>query len=230
MTFTEILKETQFLLGYQNDTSFTQYKIEDMTRHSNLALDELTSIIMGVDGNWRHDDINHTDLPITETDIVSGQSQYTLDITHLDVYRIEVTAEDGSIIVLSDVVESDVKTSLEEYGNQTGTPTHYSKLGESLFLYPKPNYSSEKAMRIWVTRPASYFEVTDTDKKPGYAQIFHEFIPVWNAKKYASSQRDMNDTFNKMNVRLEEIKKAIKEYYAKRDTRTRLTVVVPNTM
>jgi len=229
MTYSEILAETQFLLGLEDDTNFAIYTREQMTRHSNRALDELTSIILRVDGSWQWDDKNHPDLPIAITDLVDNQGQYTLD-ANLTVNRLEITSESGSRSVLEAIDETDVNITLDEYMEQTGTPTYFDKVGESLFLYPKPNYDLVGGMRIYFNRPASYFETTDVNKEPGFAEIFHEFIPVWNAAHYASTQKDMNDTYTKMENKLKKITDAIKKHYSLRRKRGRITPYVPQSI
>jgi len=228
MTFTEILSETQFLLGFENDTNFVNYTKSSITRHSNRALDELTSIILAVDASWQWDDKNHPDLPIAVTDLVSGQGQYTMSAKHLLVSRLELENPEGKAHVLIPIAESDIKVAISELGEETGTPLYYEKLGESLFLYPKPDYDLEDGMRIYFSRPASYFEVTDTTKEAGFAEIFHQFIPLWNARHYASGQKDMNDTFTKTDNLLTDIKGRIVKYYGSRRRRGRLTPFVPN--
>ena len=230
MTFTEIKKETQFLLGFENDINFVNYSLDALTRHSNRALDELTSIILAVDGSWQWDDKNHPDLPIAVTDVVSGQGQYTMSVKHLTVSRLEIDNAEGKASVMKPIAESDIKTPISELAEETGTPIYYEKVGESLFLYPKPNYDVEDGMRIYFSRPASYFLTTDTTKEAGFAEIYHEFIPLWNARHYASSQADMNATYQKMDALLQDIIVRIKKYYGSRRRRGRLTPFVPNSL
>lgn len=230
MTYTEILKETQFLLGFENDTGFVNYSKEAMTRHSNRALDELTSLILKVDGSWQWDDKNHTDLPISVTDIKQGQSQYTLSVKHLLISRLEVTNEEGIAHVLVPIDEADIDIAISELQKQTGTPKYYDKAGESLFLYPKADYDLIKGMRIYFSRPANYFTSSDDDKEPGFAEIFHEYIPLWNARHYASSQADMNATYQKMDNLLQDIKKRIIAHYNLRKRNGRITPYVPNSL
>lgn len=228
MTYSEILKETQFLLGFENDVNFVNYSKEAMTRHSNRALDELTSIILKTDGSWQWDDKNHPDLPIAVTDLVAEQGQYTLSTKHLLVSRLEVTDADGNSAVLKPLEEENIDTPIEDLMEESGTPRLFQKVGESLFLFPKPDYDLTDGMRIYFSRPASYFEETDTTKEAGFAEIFHQFIPLWNARHYASSQADMNATYQKMDALLKDIIERIKLHYRSRARKVRLTVDVPN--
>lgn len=230
MTYSEILKETQFLLGFENDVNFVNYSKEAMTRHSNRALDELTSIILKTDGSWQWDDKNHPDLPIAVTDVVMDQGQYTMTTKHLLVSRLEIKDADGKSRVLKTIEEENIDTPIEDMMLESGTPTHYQKVGESLFLFPKPDYDLVDGMRIYFSRPASYFEETDTTKEAGFAEIFHEFIPLWNARHFSSSQQDMTATFNKMDMLLKDIKERIKLHYRSRARKVRLTVSVPNSL
>lgn len=230
MTYTDVLKETQFLLGFENDVNFVNYSKEAMTRHSNRALDELTSIILKVDGSWQWDDKNHPDLPIAVTDLVANQSQYTLSTKHLTISRLEVTNPDGQAHIMTPISESDMESAISELNEEVGVPQYYEKVGESLFLFPKPDYDLVNGMRIYFSRPASYFETTDSTKEPGFAEIFHEFIPLWNARHFASSQADMNATYQKMDALLKEIIERIKKHYGSRRQRGRLSAYVPNSI
>lgn len=228
MTFAEIKKETQFLLGLENDTNFAIYTKEQITRHSNRALDELTSFILRTDGRWQWDDVNHADLPIAVTDIVSEQSQYTIDTKHLTVDRLELKDANGKWYKLKTIDESDIDIALEEYDKVAGTPTHYDKQGESLILYPKPNFTQVDSLKIYYSRPASYFTIDDDSKEPGFAEIFHNWIPLWNAFNYASSNVELGQIAQNMKVRLDEMKETIKKYYSTRRKRSRLTVAKTN--
>jgi len=230
MTFGEIKKEIQFLLGFENDIAFANYSKEAMTRHANRALDELSALIYKADGKWQFDDINHPDLPISVTDIVLGQSQYTLDVKHLTVDRLEITDAGGHHHVLIPIDELDIKISLDEYAETTGTPIYYDKQGESLILYPKPDFSANNGLKIYYTRPPFYFtEDTDT-LVPGFASIFHEYIPIWVAYHYASGSKELTQIAVNMAGRLQEIKENIIKHYRGRSGRERLTVGVPNSL
>lgn len=228
MTFNDICSETQFLLGYSKDTNFAIYTKEQIARHSNMALDELTSMILRLDGSWQWDDRNHDDLPIATTDLVSGQGQYTIDVDHMEIHRLEITDEDGKKHVLKSIDESNIETSIDEFESTNGTPIYFDKIAESIFLYPKPDYDLTNGMKMWFSRTASYFDENDTTKEPGFAKMFHEFIPVWNANKYAQSQPDMNDRYNKTQNRLEEIRARIKNYYSNRRRKKRIKVATVN--
>ncbi len=227
MTFGEIKKETQFLLGLENDVNFVIYSEERITDHSNRALEELTSLILKTDGRWQWDDRNHTDLPIATADILSGQSQYTLDVEHLSVSRLELL-KDGVWHKLVNIDESDVSGAVSELEKEEGTPKYYDLQGESIILYPKPNYSQDEGLKIWYSRPASYFKSGEDTKEPGFNKLFHLYIPIWNALHYASSNPDMSLIASNMKVRLDEMKAKIKDWYRTNTKTQRLTVKLPS--
>src|SRR5690606_38419759 len=98
------------------------------------------------------------------------------------------------------------------------------KIGESLFLYPKPNYDMEAGLEIYFTRPPFYFEVGEDETVPGFAETFHLFIPLWNAFHYASSNVELVNKAVILKGRLDEMTERIKKHYGSRRKRKRLTV------
>lgn len=228
MTYSEILQETQFLLGLENDTGFLIYTKEQITRHSNLALNDFTNLVLKTDGRWQWDDRNHDDLPTALTDIVSGQSQYTLDATHLLIQRLELKQSDGTWVPLINIDESDIPYAIAELEKQTGTPVYYDVQGESIMLYPKPTADVEEGLRIYYQRPASYFLANDTTKEPGFAKIFHGYIPLWNAYRYSMSNPELINQAQKYKNELKELEVQIKKWYSTRTKRSRLTAKPTN--
>lgn len=237
MQYSEILKETQFLLGLENDTQFTVYTKEQITRHSNLALNDFTNIVLKSDGRWQWDDKNHSDLPTAVTHVVSNQGQYTLSANHLLIQRLEYKTADGTWRLLKSIDESDIKTPIAEYEKETGDPVHFDVQGEVFMLYPKPKYESgasgwvdkdgefvlEDSLRIYFSRPASYFEVNDTTKEPGFAKQYHGYIPLWNAYRYAMSNPELINQAQKYKNDLKEMEVQIKKWYATRTKRSRMS-------
>lgn len=230
MTFGDIQKETQFLLGFENDINFAIYKKPQMTRHSNRALDELTNLIFRVDGSWQFDDKNHPDLPIAVTDVVTMQGQYTMDAKHLLVKRLEIQAPNGDWVKLINIDDDYIPVALEEYEKINGTPKHYQKVGESLFLYPKPDYDMTNGLKIYYARPPFYFTENDDALEPGFAETFHMFIPYYNAFHYCISNPELQNKAKNFKVLLDEKKLEIKKHYGSRRKRKRLTVRVPESL
>jgi hypothetical protein len=156
------------------------------TRNSNRALDRATSLIFDADGRWDWDDKNRTDYPIAVTDLVSGQSDYRFNVSHLKIDQIEIRNEsDSTWRKLKSINRTDFSKPLSEvYGK--GAPIVYTKIADAFFLYPEPNYSVTNGLKVYFQRAASYFEATDTTKEPGFAKLYHRLISLWASYDYAS--------------------------------------------
>ena len=156
------------------------------TRNLNQGLNRVTSLIIQSDGRWQFDDSNHTDYPIATTDIVENQQDYTLAVSHLNILRVEVEDETGNSKLLDSIDKTDLyDQSITDFLKTAGLPTYYDKLATSLFLYPKPNYSREGALKVFFQRPPSYFVTTDTTKAPGFNSLYHSLVALIACRDYA---------------------------------------------
>lgn len=212
MTFTEILAESRRFVKADS----TSYSTADITVSANRALDRVTALIRAAEGRWSWDDSNNTDLPIATTALVADQQDYNLDPTHYQIQRIEVKDEDGIWHKLDPIDQTDVyNQSLTDFLKTSGVPKYYDKVGNSLFLYPKPSYAQAASLKCFYTRGPSYFDVSDTTKAPGFNVIFHQLIALWAAYDYAainqlSVKKDIADE-----IAIKEDK--LNEYYSLRN-------------
>lgn len=156
-------------------------------RNSNRALDKATTLIFDADGRWQWDDTNNTDYPIATTNLVAGQQDYRFNVSHLRIHEVQVKSGDSWIKLVS-LDPRDYRRPLDEiFGS--GTPTHYDKLADALFLYPNPNYDLSDGLKVFFQREASYFTASDTTKEPGFAKNFHRFISLWACYDYAFAKQ-----------------------------------------
>lgn len=203
---------------FEASANSNSYPIADLTRHANQALDEMTSIAIASNGTWQFDDSNNTDLPIGTTALLSGQADYTFDDDYLTIEEIRVLpngATQWDILKPVDRNDPEIRDLLLSYENISGTPEYYDKFGETIMLYPKPNYSQAASLKAFFQRKASYFSTTDTTKEPGFPKHLHKFIPLFCAFSYASA-KDLpkkNDLF----TRLEKERERIKKHFSRRE-------------
>lgn len=179
-----IVEDIDFLV--QSDSQ--AYPINDKTRNINRAYDEAVSIILKADGRWEFDDLNATDLPIGVTDLNANQQDYSYDSTFLVIDRIEVQDQGGNWHALQPISQSDIVkdgSSLTDFMKSAGTPQFYDKLGNSMFLYPKPSYTLAGGLKAYFKRNISYFVPSDTTKTPGFASPFHRFLSISAGLDYA---------------------------------------------
>lgn len=168
----------QGIFGNYGEISGSPNKLYEWTVRLNRSLDKAVGKILGWDGKWQFDDSNYTDIPIGSTSLVSGQSDYTISVTHLEIIRVSILDSDGNVKILDSIDELDdeMRTKLES--TTTGTPTHYDKKGSSIILFPTPNYSIASGLTVRFQRGPSYYVYTDTTKTPGFASIFHPYVSL----------------------------------------------------
>jgi hypothetical protein len=214
-----------------NSTLMAQF-----TADVNMTLDEAWSIILPASGLWQLDDSNHTDYPIITTNLVSGQRDYSFTTDGsgnyiLDIYKVMCrVSETGEFRELTPIDQQSVNNDSINNGlDQTGTPTKYDKTGNGIFLDYIPNYSSTGGLKIHINREASYFTVADTSKKAGFAGIFHQYLYLKPAYKYARAKG--LQSVERLKRDIMEVENAMKSYYAQRerDVRKRMTANVENT-
>lgn len=226
MNFTTLLADVDFLV----DTDSNTYSVADKTRNINLALDEVSGIIIGCDGTWQWDDSNYTDLPIGTTTITSGQADYSFDDDYLTIQAIEVKGTDGKWTRLLPIdlypeYNSQSKSSITDYLSTPGQPKYYDKVGESFFLYPPANYTQAASLKAFFQRKADHFETSDTTKKPGFADHLHRFLSFSCSYDWAIAKQHPKG--NWLAAKKEEFKQLIKAFYSKR-TKDEAKRMVPN--
>lgn len=182
------------------------------------------------DGTWEIDDTNFTTVPIATADLVSGQQDYGLNTTHIEILGVEIKNSSGAWIPLEEVDESDFNKGGKYEGiamsayfdsSITGIPYQYNQIGASIFLKDTPNYNSTGGIKVRFQRPPSYFLTTDTTKAPGFTETHHTYLSDFATWKYASS-RGLDDVANRYQglVQIWEIK-TIPEFYGRRNRKQR---------
>lgn len=216
-------------------------RLAQFTGDINLAIDEILGFMFPLGGKWQLDDSNHTDYPFIETDLISGQRDYTFTTDGsgnvvLDIYKVMVKDTNGIYQEIEGQdQQSDGESSFYDGQNATGTPTRYDKTGNGIFLDFIPNYSwrtaeeGEKGLKVFINREASYFTTADTTKKLGFAHLFHEYLALRPSYQYA--YRNSLPTLKTLDYELQKMTKAIKDYYGGRekDVITRMKPNVENT-
>lgn len=207
----------QLVFGNYGDITTRSDRLYDFTARMNRSLDKVASKIMQVDGRWQWDDTNYTDFPVGTTTLVSGQADYTLDVTHLLIEKVTILDSTGNSHIIYPVDIQDpvmVQYLQQPVVPTTGQPTYYDKKGGSIVLYPTPNYGIASGLTVHYKRPASYFAYTDTTKTPGIPSIFHRYISLDASLDYAISKRlTVKDDLAVLHKDMEDM---IQEHYQKR--------------
>lgn len=188
----------------------------------------MSNLLLQAQGTWQFDDSNNSDLPIATTDLVSGQKDYSLSVSFLTIDRLEVQDTTGYWTVLTQFdqqeLKRDKKIALDEYLPDTGTPLKYDLIGESIFLYPTPNYSRSAALKAYFSRgPLEFSYVTgqftdgsgSVNSQPGFNMLFHDLLPLKMSYDFAISNGKSNaqTLWNAILMG----KQDITDFYGKRD-------------
>jgi len=205
------------VFGAYGDISGNADRLFDFTARMNRATDKITGLILSVDNKWQFDDTTYTDFPIGSTALVIGQSDYTLDVTHLIIEAVTILDSSNNSVVIYPIDIQD--PSMVQYLQQpatpaTGQPTRYDKKGGSLVLYPAPNYNKTLGLTVHYKRPSSYFAHTDTTKVPGIPSVYHRYISMEASLDYAISKR--LPIKNDLAVSVKDITDMVQEHYQKR--------------
>lgn len=220
-----IVEEARWLVGANS----TSYPTKDLTRNINRWFDRVVHLILQSAGRWQWDDNNQTDHPVATTNLVSGQQDYTFDVSFLKIHRVEVKSEDGLWRKLEPIDPKDLgKDSIQEFQKTDGFPKYYDVIGESMFLYPAPSYNQDDSIKVWFERRGSYFTTTDTTKSAGFVDIYHRYLSLGAAYDYALKNNVENRNILREEISLME--NAIQNYYSSRqpDEHIRLTAIKRN--
>jgi hypothetical protein len=200
------------------NTDSTSYPLVDKARNINAWFDRVVSLILRSDTSWEWDDVNHTDRPIATCNLVSAQQDYTVDgLTFLKIMRVEVQDSNGNWTQLDPITQDMEKgTALTEFEKTNSVPLYYDKMGDSLDLYPAPNYSKTNALKVYYQREPSYFASNDTTKEPGFASLFHRILSYGAQLDYCMAN-NLNGRIGLLQPRITQIENEIIEFYTSRD-------------
>jgi len=185
----DLVHDVRYLCGLSsNDT--INYPLKDITRNCNFGLDRVISLILRSDNRWQWDDQNNTDLPIATSSLVANQQDYSIASTYLKIHKIRIKDSGGKWVSLNPIDRNELNDS--QLTASSGDPKRYDKIGNSIYLYPTPNYSSSGGLEVQFQRGSSYFVYTDTTKEPGFASQFHRLVSLYSALNYCQANQITN--------------------------------------
>jgi hypothetical protein len=163
--------------------------LKQFTNRLNRAYDRYVSLAIRSDGRWQFDSSNYTDFPIGVTNLITDQQDYAFAVEHVTILGVEVQDEAGNWSALTEIDQRAKQfegLSISEYYKDTsGIPIKYDKVGNSVFLYPKPNYDKTGGLKVHFQRGPDYFEHTDTTKVPGFQVMHHPYLTLQASASYA---------------------------------------------
>ena len=177
-----VIHEVFRICGANADT----YPLRDIIARVNSALDRYFHLAFQADGHWSFDDINQSNPPIDTQSIVSGTNRYkfgTFTEKILGLIKLEILNSDGKGVSLTPESINDLYDTFQELyldTTNTGTPSHYCKFGDFVYLRPFPDYSKADGLKVYFNRPALKFDFnvfTVTIASPGVLTLAaHGFV------------------------------------------------------
>lgn len=201
-------------------TRLKQFTVDVNNEMSNIWFDIFTA-----SNGWIYDDANQTDLPQGLVSLVSGTYRYALPSGTLTVERIECKDSGGNWKLLEPYVADKVNTAIADLNLDGGSPRYYRLVGETIELYPSPNYASTNGLKVYFTRGAVAFASTATTETPGFASIFHRVIPLGVSVRWLKIKQPNSASLPNLELEYARLREQIKDFYA-----TRFTDALPPTL
>lgn len=215
---TGVIQEAERLtdLGYTAVSGDTT-KLKEFTVLANNNNHKVWHTIFTASGNWQYDDGNYTDLPQATTDLDLGISKYELPSTALTVQRVEVLADDEIWYQLTPITKEAIGSlGVDEFRKENGRPQYYRLLGQTIELFPAPDFTQSASLKVYFDRDSSDFATTDTTKSIGFASPYHQIIPLGMAIDWLKVKQPNSPTLALHIQDYLKIEQAIKAFYARR--------------
>lgn len=195
MKFYDLVNDGLYqLLDDACGTTINTFSFKKKASYLNTALHWYFDLAEESGANWNADDSNHSSPPIDTQTLTSGTNRYKIFGTSgaftaeiIDILKLEVLPSSGSALALTPEtldsfgnVMGNASGQISQTGNgsfddiyvnaPSGTPSHYIKYGNFIYLRPKPNYTIALGLKAYFNRPASLFSfvaATVTIASPG---------------------------------------------------------------
>lgn len=214
-----LIQQIEKNTGTQSATA-SSYPLKVKTLDINETLGYFFLLAIKAGGRFQVDDTNQTDQPVITTALVSGQSDYTFLVDGstpanqvLDVRQVRIKNSSGEWTKLTQIDREVVDISTIEA--ETGEPTEFDITGNSIILYPAPNYSQANSLELYISRTPVYFVSTDTTKEAGIPKIFHPYLHLRPSYLYTAIKTLPQAKWLKVEV--DKMEEAITDYYSRRN-------------
>lgn len=206
-------------------------KLKEFTRYSNRASKQIWHWIFIAQGLWRYDDSNETDLPQGTTDLASGTDEYSIPFDVSDttaqaitIQRVEIKDSSGDWVKLRQITEDQIDIAIDEYMDTAATPFEYMLLGNTLRLFPAPNYSSTGGLKVYFDRTSVDFTSTDTTESPGFASPYHDLVAIGASLEWLMAKRPDSRTLSILESKWQVGQENLSRFYSERNKDRKLVL------
>lgn len=222
-TFKGLVQFYEEEMGYDEGyISGNTKRLKQFAAKVNLSWDEFMKLAAQASGTWQFDDSGHTKYPIIYMDLVEGQQDYTFTTDEqgnliLDIYKVGVlgSATDTQYTEIGLTDQQSNASGIFDEDGATGVPYKYDKTANGIFVYPKPDFSATKGIKIAINRESSDFTYEDTAKKPGVPGTLQSWFYKYPSFETAKAKGMANK--NDLARDIELLKTDIKEHFAMRE-------------
>ena len=181
-------------IDFYAQTDSTTYPATHKIRNLNNRYREVLTHIFEVYGGWQFNDSNSAnDTLYADQTVTSDTAAYALPATAIRIVGVELkTNGSSSFTELYSVTNAELKErgSIAEANRTTGVPTQYKLGGDTIELYPTPNFTQATSLRVYFDGDISVFAVTDTTVVPGFAAPFHRALSLGGALDWVIASAD----------------------------------------
>lgn len=173
------------------------WALTDVTASGNNALSIVAKRLWRASDIWAWDDSNQTSLPVCTTNLVNGQTDYSLATSILQVKGAAVLDVNGNWEPLDQIdpleIERETGMDFDYYNSVAGLPGEYALIGGSVWLKPPPDngvsVTLTAGLKLWVERSVTLFSVpasysTADTTVPGFDSDFHDILPLLMANDF----------------------------------------------
>jgi hypothetical protein len=124
--------------------------------------------------------------------------------------RVEILTSNDQSVRLDSFDKSEVRNSIRDFENVDGEPKFYELTGQTINLYPAPNYAKTNGLTWWYQGVPDYFETTDTTQESDLIQTVDRYLSVGAALDYAiakvlANKNDLQDQLTLLKDQMEMI-------------------------
>lgn len=166
---------------------------KQITNYINQAYRKVAMALLRVDKNWKWDDSNYTDFPITTITMVDQQRDYALPASTVGgnvstlwkLSRVRIADTSGLFHQIRQLSPSEEES--QAGSAYSGVPTGYRLIGNSIRLSPIPKAGSltlTNGLEIQFQRGFDEFTSADTTQQPGFIDAYHDLLAYDAAASY----------------------------------------------